>query len=77
MKKKAAFYILKLCRQLFSLERYRRKKGVEVKVHCQTWAFYRKLFINSNLGLRNAKRDLHRIYCTIYKQYSERLLRKR
>jgi hypothetical protein len=23
-----------LCRQLLSLERYRRKKGVEVKVHC-------------------------------------------
>jgi len=29
---KAAFYFLILCRP--SLERYRRKKGVEVKVHC-------------------------------------------
>jgi hypothetical protein len=31
MKAKAAFYFLILCRQLLSLERYRRKKGVEVK----------------------------------------------
>ncbi len=28
MEAKAAFYILILCRQLLSLERYRRKKGV-------------------------------------------------
>jgi hypothetical protein len=35
MKAKAAFYFLILCQQLLSLERYRRKKGVEVKVHCR------------------------------------------
>ncbi len=40
MKAKAVIYFLILCRQLLSLERYRRKKGVEVKVHCRTWAFY-------------------------------------
>ncbi len=32
---KGSFYFLILCRQLLSLERYRRKKGVEVKVHCR------------------------------------------
>jgi hypothetical protein len=31
MKAKAAFYFLMLYQQLLSLERYRRKKGVEVK----------------------------------------------
>jgi hypothetical protein len=36
MKTKAAFYFLILCQQLLSLERYRRKKGVEVKIHCRT-----------------------------------------
>jgi hypothetical protein len=40
MKAKATFYFLILCPQLLSLERYRRKKGVEVKVHCR--AFYGK-----------------------------------
>jgi hypothetical protein len=36
MKAKAAFYFLILCRQLVSLKRYCRKKGVEVKVHGRT-----------------------------------------
>ncbi len=36
MKAKAAFYLLILCRQLLSLERYSRKIGVEIKVHCRT-----------------------------------------
>ncbi len=40
MKAKAAFYFLILCRQVLSLERYRWKKGVEVKAHCQTQGFY-------------------------------------
>jgi hypothetical protein len=40
MKAKAAFYFLILCRQLLSLERYRRKKGVKVKVHCVLWYIF-------------------------------------
>ncbi len=42
---KAAFYFLILCRQLLSLERYRRKKDVEIKVHCQTQGVLRYFFI--------------------------------
>ncbi len=38
MKAKAAFYFLILCRQFLSLERYRQKKGVEVK-GTQAWNF--------------------------------------
>ncbi len=41
MKAKAAFYFLILCRQFLSLGRYRRKKGVEVKLHCRTWGVLR------------------------------------
>jgi hypothetical protein len=41
MKAKAAFYFFILCRQLLSLERYRRKKGFEVKVHCRTYGVLR------------------------------------
>ncbi len=40
MKAKAAFTFLLLCRQLLSLERYRRKKGVEVKAIAELRAFY-------------------------------------
>jgi hypothetical protein len=41
MKAKAAFYFLILCRQLLSLESYRREKGIEVKAHCRIlMAFY-------------------------------------
>jgi hypothetical protein len=39
MKAKAAFYFLILCQKLLSLERYRRKKGVEVSI-AELKAFY-------------------------------------
>jgi hypothetical protein len=42
MKAKAAFYFLILCPQFLSLERYRRKKRVEVKVHYRTSPEYKK-----------------------------------
>jgi hypothetical protein len=40
MKAKAAFYFLILCRHLLSLERYGRKKAVEVKAIAELRAFY-------------------------------------
>jgi hypothetical protein len=39
MKAKAAFYFLILCQQLLSLEKYGRKKGVEVNI-AELRAFY-------------------------------------
>ncbi len=51
MKAKAAFYFLILCRQLLSLERYRRKKGVKVKVHTELRAFDDKYFYISQIGI--------------------------
>jgi hypothetical protein len=40
MKAKAAFYFLILCRQVLSLERYCRKKGVEVRSIAELGVFY-------------------------------------